>query len=111
VVADNPSPGAVAAALDEPALLSALSPLSVRRPGRVMLDIRGTNLRSDLRVAILPLKETPRGITVVRQKWTSANLVSVLLELDARVTPAAYNIALEDSSGNRTNLLPLTITK
>ena len=110
-VAETPLPRAATAALVEPALLSTLSPLSVRRPGRVLLDLRGTGLRSDLRVSILALKEVPRGITVVRQKWTSANLVSVLLELDANVTPAAYGIALEDASGNRTNPLSLTITK
>jgi len=110
-VAETPTPRAAPAALVEPALLSTLSPLSVRRPGRVLLDLRGTGLRSDLRVSILPLKEVPRGITVIRQKWTSANLVSVLLELDASVAPAAYGIALEDASGNRTNPLSLTITK
>jgi hypothetical protein len=60
---------------------------------------------------VLPLKENPRGITVVRQKWTSSSLVSVLLELDASVSPAAYAIALEDASGTRTNPLQLTVTK
>jgi hypothetical protein len=106
-----PRAAAVVAEPVEPASLSTLSPLSVKRPGRVLLDLRGTGLRSDLRVAILPLKEVPRGISVIRQKWTNANLVSVLLELDNRVAPGAYAIALEDGSGNRTNPLTITITK
>jgi hypothetical protein len=83
----------------------------VKRPGKVLVDIRGAGLRADLRVRILPLKETPRGITVIRQKWTNPNLVSVLLELDAAVTPTAYAIALEDASGTRTNLLQILVTK
>ena len=113
VAAATPVPRAAAVVAEpvEPAALSTLSPLSVKRPGRVLLDIRGTGLRSDLRVAILPLKEVPRGISVIRQKWTNANLVSVLLELDNRVAPGAYAIALEDGSGNRTNPLTITITK
>jgi hypothetical protein len=94
-----------------PSSLSAVSPLSVRRPGKVLLDIRGAGLRSDQHVRILPLKETPRGITVIRQKWVSANLVSVLLELDASVTPTVYAIALEDANGALTNPLQLHVTK
>jgi hypothetical protein len=113
VVAATPTPRATAVAADpvEPPALSTLSPLSVKRPGRVLLDIRGTGLRSDLRVSVLPLKGAPRGISVVRQKWSNANLVSVLLELDNSVAPGPYSVALEDGSGNRTNPLTITITK
>jgi serine/threonine-protein kinase len=102
---------AAAPAPAEPSSLTTLSPLAVKRPGRVLLDLRGTGLRSDQRVRVLPLKEPPRGITVVRQKWTSSSLVSVLLELDATVAPAIYAISLEDASGARTNPLQLTVTK
>ena len=48
---------------------------------------------------------------MLRQKWTNANLVTVLLELDANVTPSIYAIALEDASGGRTNPLQLHVTK
>jgi hypothetical protein len=77
----------------------------------VLLDIRGAGLRADLRVRILALKENPRGIAVIRQKWTSPSLVSVLLELDSGVTPTVYAIALEDASGALTNALQLHVTK
>jgi len=111
VAAATPEPRTVSQPPAEPASLSAVSPPSVRRPGKVLLDIRGAGLRSDQHVRILPLKETPRGITVLRQKWVSANLVSVLLELDAGVTPTVYAIALEDANGVLTNPLQLHVTK
>ncbi len=107
----TPEPHAASEPPAEPASLSAVSPLSVRRPGKVLIDLRGVGLRSDQRVRILPLKENPRGITVLRQKWTSPNLVSVLLELDASVTPTIYAIALEDPNGALTNPLQLHVTK
>jgi hypothetical protein len=92
-------------------VLTALSPLSVHRPGRALLDLRGTGLRSDLRARILPLREAPRGISVARQKWVSANLVTVLLELGEIVTPGVYAVALEDASGRQTNPVHFTVTK
>ena len=92
-------------------MLAALSPLSARRPGRVLLDLRGTGLRPDLRVRVLPLREAPRGITVARQKWVSANLMTVLLELEDAATPAVYGIALEDPDGGLTKPLSFTVTK
>jgi hypothetical protein len=99
------------AASREPVVLAALSPLSVRRPGKTLLDLRGTGLRSDLRVRVLPLREAPRGITVARQKWVSATLMTVLLELDDSVAPGAYAIALEDPAGGATKPLQFTVTK
>ncbi len=95
----------------EPVVLTALSPLTVRRPGKALLDLRGTGLRPDLRARVLPLREVPRGITVARQKWVSANLVTVLLELDEGVTPGAYAIVLEDPAGGPVKPLQFTVTK
>jgi hypothetical protein len=95
----------------EPAMLTALSPLSVRRSGRALLDLRGTGLRPDLHTRVLPLREAPRGISVARQKWVSANLVTVLLELEETVTPGVYAVVLEDPSGRQTKPLQFTVTK
>lgn len=111
VVEPQAAPRETAPEPTEPALLTTLSPLSVRRPGRVLLDIRGSGLRPDQHARVLPMKEAPRGITVIRQKWVGPTLVNVLLELDGTVTPTTYAIALEDASGNRTNPLQLTVTK
>ena len=110
-VAPAPAPAEPPTEPAEPAVLTALSPLSVRRPGRALLDLRGTGLRPDLRARVLPLREVPRGISVARQKWVNANLVTVLLELEATVTPGAYALALEDPSGRQTKPLQFTVTK
>jgi hypothetical protein len=77
----------------------------------VLLDIRGAGLRADQHVQILPIKDAPRGISVVRQKWVNANLVTVLLELDANVAPTAYAITLDSANGERTNPVHITVTK
>jgi hypothetical protein len=93
-------------------VLTALSPLSVRRPGRALLDLRGTGLRPDLQARIVAVREVPRGISVARQKWVNANLMTVLLELEGTVAPGAYAVALEDPSGGRlTKPLQFTVTK
>jgi hypothetical protein len=103
-----PPPAAVSS---EPVVLSALSPLSVRRAGKALLDLRGTGLRADLRARVLPLRQVPRGITVARQKWVSATLLTVLLDLDETVTPAVYAITLEDPNGGQAKPLQFTVTK
>ena len=110
-VAPPPAAAAPSAEPVEPAVLTTLSPLSVRRPGRALLDLRGTGLRSDLRARVLPLREAPRGISVARQKWVSSSLVTVLLEFEESVAPGAYAIALEDASGRQTKPLSFTVTK
>jgi hypothetical protein len=76
-----------------------------------MLDLRGSGLRPDLLVRVMALREMPRGITVARQKWVSANLMTALLELDQSVKPGAYAIALEDPRGGPIRTLPFTVTK
>jgi serine/threonine-protein kinase len=111
VAAAPAAPASAPVAAVEPPSLATLSPLVAKRGGRVLLDLRGSGLRADQHVQILPLKDPPRGITVIRQKWTNANLVSVLLELDANVSPTAYAIALESANGERTNPLHFTVTK
>ena len=92
-------------------MLTAVSPLSVRRPGKALLDLRGTGLHAGLRARILPLREVPRGIVVARQRWVSPRLVTVLLELDETAVPGAYAIVLEDASGGQTKPLRFTVTK
>jgi hypothetical protein len=111
-VVPAPAPAEPAPAPTEPAVLTALSPLSVRRPGRALLDLRGTGLRPDLNARIVAVREVPRGISVARQKWVNANLMTVLLELEGTVTPGAYAVALEDPSGGQlTKPLQFTVTK
>jgi len=94
----------------EPALLSAISPLSVPRPGKHLFDLRGTALRPELRARVVPLKETPRGITIERQVCRGPSLFQVLVNLDADVKPGAYAIRLEDAGGS-SNPMTFTVTK
>jgi len=83
----------------------------VRRPGKVMLDLRGSGLRPDLIVRVVAVKDMPRGIAVARQRWTSGNLITVLVELDETAKPAVYAIAVEDPTGGPLKTLPFTVTK
>jgi len=109
--APAPPPETAPAVPTEPVVLAAVSPLSVRRPGKVLLDLRGSGFRSDLRVRVLPMRESTRGIAVARLKWVSASLVTVLLDLDGSVSPGTYAIALEDPAGGQTKPLQITVTK
>jgi hypothetical protein len=95
----------------EPALLTAVSPLSVRRPGTTMLDVRGTGLRPDHQARILKVKESPTGISVVRRKFVDATLVKVLVSLDDTVAPGVYAVALADAQGTITNTLSFTVAR
>ena len=105
-----PSPAAVEIPA-EPPVLATLSPLSAQRPGRVLIDLRGTGLHAGLRARILPLREVPRGILVVRQKCVDPTLVTVLIELDAEVRPGPYAITLEDAGGRQAKPLTFTVTR
>ncbi len=112
----TPTPAAPPAVVAAPtpaeaAVLTAVSPLSVRRPGKALLDLRGTGLHPGLHARVLPLRDVPRGIIVARQRCVSANLMTVLLELDETVVPGTYAIALEDASGGQTKALRFTVTK
>ncbi|MGE5124896.1 MAG: hypothetical protein ACM3PV_01295 [Betaproteobacteria bacterium] len=94
-----------------PVTLTALSPLTARRGGKVLLDLRGTGLYDGVRVRILPLRDAPRGISMVRQKVENDTLLRVLVDLDAQVTPAPYAIVLEDAEGRQTKPVTFTVTK
>ena len=91
-------------------MLSTLSPLSVKRPGRVLFDLHGTALAADLQARLVAVREAPRGLSVVRQKC-SGTLCSVLVELDDSVKPSTYAIVLEDPDGRQTNALTFTVTR
>jgi len=104
--APEPAP----AAPRERAELSTLSPLSVKRPGRVLFDLRGSGLASDLQARLVAVRDAPKGLSVVRQKC-SGTLCNVLVELDGSVKPAVYAIVLEDPQGRQTNALTFTVTR
>jgi hypothetical protein len=111
VRASQPAAASTPAAPMPPADLTTVSPLTVARPGKVLLDIRGSALRPEHHVLVVPLKRAPSGISVVRQKLQGDALITVLLNLDASVSPGEYGLAVEDAQGVRSNTLVFTVTK
>jgi hypothetical protein len=95
----------------EPVVLTAVSPLEVRRPGNVLLDLRGSGFRADLRAVILPLTKAPRGIAVMRQKFVNPTLITVLVELAENAETGEFAIAVEDASGARSEHAVFRVTK
>ena len=92
---EPPAPPAV------PAVLNTVSPLEVKRPGKVMLDLRGSGFRPEHRAQVLSLKKAPRGITVIGQKVVNESLITVLIELDPNAETGEFAIAVEDSDGTQ----------
>ena len=86
----------------EPAVLHTVSPLEVKRPGKVLLDLRGTGFGPDHRARVLPLKKAPRGITVIGQKYVNETLITVLLDLDPKAETGEFAIVVEDRGGTQT---------
>jgi hypothetical protein len=95
----------------DPATLTAVSPLEVKRPGKVMVDLRGQGFRDQHRVLVLPVKKAPRGITVVRAKRVNDTTITVLIDLTADADTGEYGIAVEDERGTRTEALVFKVTK
>jgi hypothetical protein len=92
-------------------VLSAVAPPTVKRPGKALVDLRGTGLRPEHRARILPVKKVPWGIKIIRQKLVNDTLMTILLELEESAEPGEYAIAVEDGRGNRSEPLVFEITK
>jgi hypothetical protein len=88
-----------------------VSPLEVRRPGKALLDLRGSGFRPDLRARILPVRKAPRDVVVLRQKFVNSTLITVLVELGEHAETGEFAIAVEDDLGTRSQGVVFTITK
>ena len=106
----RPRPEEIAAP-SEPTVLTAVSPLQVKRGVTTILDVRGSGLRANQKAAIMKIKEAPNGITVVKQKFVSPGLVQVVVKLDETAAPGAYALAMEDGAGGHSNTLSFTVAK
>jgi hypothetical protein len=109
-VAPVPAPEELAAAA-EPTVLTAVSPLQVKRGATTILDVRGTGLRASQRATILKIKDAPNGISVVRQKFVNAGLVQVIVKLEETTAPGSYGLAMADAAGASSNSLSFTVGK
>lgn len=110
-VAPTPAPTPRVEQPVEPAVLTAVSPLSLKRPSTTMLDIRGTGLRPNLQARILKVKDIPNGISVVGQKFVDSTLMKILVKLDETVAPGAYAVAVADPEGSLSNGLNFTVAR
>ena len=92
-------------------MLTAVSPLQLKRGGTTILDVHGSGMRADQRATVLKLKEAPNGISVVRQKFVNGGLVQVIVKLEPTTAPGAYGLALTDATGAYSNTLSFTVAK
>jgi hypothetical protein len=112
----TPTPAAAQApellvAAAQPAVLTAVSPLQVKRGATAIFDVRGTGLRADQTAMVLKIKEPPSGISVVRQKFVNDGLVQIVVKLEATTAPGAYGLAMSDANGAASNSLSFTVAK
>jgi hypothetical protein len=107
-IAPVPAPEAAAT---EPTVLTAVSPLQVKRGATTILDVRGTGLRASQKATILKIKDAPNGISVVRQKFVNAGLVQVIVKLEETTAPGAYGLTMADPDGAASNALSFTVGK
>ena len=76
----------------------------------VMLDLRGTGLRSEHRARVLGIKKDPRGISVAGQRFRNDTLITVLIDLAPNAETGEFGIVVEDSFG-RSGQVVFTVTK
>jgi hypothetical protein len=110
-VAPAPTPTPPPPMPAEPAVLTAVSPLTVKRGITTMLDVRGTGLRPEHLARVVKIKEAVTGVSVVRQKWVDPTLIKVLVNIEAGAAPGAYAVALVDGQGTQTNGLSFSVSK
>jgi hypothetical protein len=114
VVEATPTPPPVAtAATDEPAILTAISPLMLRRGQTTILDIRGTNLKAEMQLRLSKAKGgTPAiGYSIARQRLFNPTLLQVLVKLEENADTGSFVASVVDSHGVTTNGIPITIAK
>jgi hypothetical protein len=88
-----------------------VSPPEVKRPGRVLIDLRGQGFQEQHLVQVLAVKKAPRGISVVRQKRVNDTLITVLLDLSEDADTGDYALALDNGLGERTESVIFKVTK
>ena len=103
----SPAPPVVAAAPE--AVLTSLTPRTARRRATVVVDLRGTGLRPDLRARVLRGLQEASGLHVVRQEPLGAAGFRITLLVDEDAPLGLYSVVLADPEGRLTNSLPLEV--
>jgi serine/threonine protein kinase len=82
-----------------PAVLTAVSPPSLRRGARTLVDVRGTGLRSSMQASLAKGRAPADALRVVNQRFVNSTLIQVFVEVDAGAPPGAYALSLADGQG------------
>lgn len=93
-----------------PATLGAVSPPTLRRGQRTLVDVRGQNLYAGQGAALLRNGRPAEGVRVVGQRFVNATLVQVFVEVDAQAAPGPYSVLLSDGQ-NVTNAVRFDVAK
>jgi hypothetical protein len=83
---------------DEPPVLTAVSPPTLKRGGRTLVDVRGTSLRAGLLPALLKGRSAAEGIRVLSQRFVNPTLVQIFFEVDADAPTGSYTMSLGDAA-------------
>ncbi|HET7291369.1 MAG TPA: protein kinase [Vicinamibacteria bacterium] len=116
VAAQTPTPPPVTSApatlapAPGPALLTAVSPPTLRRGLRTLVDVRGQGLYPGLGAALLRGGRPAEGVHARQQRFVSAGLVQVFVEVDADAAAGAYGLLLSDGQ-NVTNVVRFDVLK
>jgi hypothetical protein len=81
---------------DGPAVVRAVSPPTLRRGQKTLVDVRGQNLYPGLAAALLRGGRPAEGLRVLQQRFVNATLVQVFIEVDAQATPGPHTLLLSD---------------
>lgn len=84
---------------DVPLVLTAVSPPTLKRGGRTLVDLRGTGLRSGLLPGLLKGRAPADGIRVLSQRFVNPTLIQVFFEVDAAASTGSYTLSLGDAAG------------
>ncbi|MGE0452234.1 MAG: serine/threonine-protein kinase [Vicinamibacteria bacterium] len=89
----------VAPAGPPPPMLTGLTPVTARRGGIILVDLRGGGFRSDHRVRVLRGGHDVPGIRVMKQTLIAPDHIRVALHLGADVGLGSYSVVVVDPGG------------
>ncbi len=112
--APAPKPASVATPKPSPpppAGISHLTPPTLSRRPRVLVDVHGGWFRADHRPLILRKGQPVGSPKVARQKLVSSEVIQLLLTMDDKTDTGEYSLLLVGQDGVRSNAVIFEITK
>lgn len=93
-----------------PALIRAVSPPTLRRGQKTLVDVRGQGLYKGLGAALLRGGRPADGLRAREHRFVSASLVQVFIEVDAGAAAGSYDLILSDGT-SVTNAVRFDVAK